>query len=405
MGGETLLLIRIWNYFRGYVIIKIEGLTLEKFINLAIAKNIILWDITRIDYTTLKAKVSVAGFKELRDIVQKVGCRVNVIEKKGYPFFINKFKYRKMLAIGSVLSISLIIFLTSFIWNIDIVGNERIKDEEIINVLESLKIREGVSKRAARDIDISNALLLSIQDLAFANVQIQGTKMIVEVKERELVQVELKDDVPCNILASKKAIIEKVIVKNGKGLVSKGDIVKEGQILITGVINSETLESPLLVHSEGSIIARTIYTEKIEEPIVKTIDDETGNTFTTREIIIGKKRIQLMNGEIPFKDYVEVEKIKEIGDLGIIKLPIVTIQHTFKEVQKTKIKQDVEALKKISAVKGTQKLMDKIPKDSTVISKDVRYSIEDNILVTEVIIEVNEDIGVKEKITSNNQED
>lgn len=209
MGGETLLLIRIWNYFRGYVIIKIEGLTLEKFINLAISKNIILWDITRIDYTTLKAKVSVAGFKELRDIVQKVGCRVNVIEKKGYPFFINKLKYRKMLAFGSVISISLVIFLTSFIWDIDIIGNERIKDEEIVNVLESIKIKEGVSKRAARDVDISNVLLLSIQDLAFANVQIQGTKMTIEVKERDLAQVEVEDNVPCNIVASKKQLLKK----------------------------------------------------------------------------------------------------------------------------------------------------------------------------------------------------
>ncbi len=400
-----MLVIRIWNYFRGYVIIKIEGLTLEKFINLAISKDIILWDIVRIDYTTLKAKVSVAGFKELRDVVQKVGCKVNVMEKKGYPFFVNKFKYRKMLAIGSVISVALIIFFTSFIWNIDIVGNERIKDEEIINVLQSIKIKEGVRKETARKVDISNTLLLSIQELSFANVEIKGTKMIVEVRERSLAQAEIKEDEPCNIVASKKAVIEKMIVKNGKAVVSKGDVVKEGQILITGTINSEGLESPLFVHSEGNIFARTKYTEKIEEPIIKTIDDETGNTFTTREIIIGDKRIQLMNGEIPFDNYVEVKKVKEIGDLGIIRLPIAIVQHIYKEVERTKIEQDVEALKKITAVNGTQQLMDKIPKEANVLSKDVRYKVEDNVLITEVIIEVNEDIGVKEKINKTNQQE
>lgn len=401
-----MLVIRIWNYFRGYVIIKIEGLTLEKFINLAISKNIILWDIVRIDYTTLRAKVSVAGFKELRDVVQKVGCRVYIVDKKGYPFFLNKFKYRKMLAIGSVLSIVLVIFLTSFIWNIDIVGNVRIGDDEISNVLSSINIKEGIRKSTARNQDISNTLLLKIQDLSYANVEIRGTKMIVEVKERDLVQIELREDTPCNIVASKKAVIEKVIVKNGKAVVRKGDVVEEGQILISGTLKDERLESPLFVHSEGNVFAKTRYNEIIEEPIVKSIDEETGRIFTTREIVIGDKRIQLMNGEIPFKNYVEENKVKKIGNLGIIKLPLLTVNHIYKEVEKIKIKQDVDSLKKSSSVKGTQQLMKKIPKESKIISKDIRFSIEDNILITEIVLEVNEDIGVKEKITiTNNQED
>lgn len=401
-----MLAIRIWNYFRGYVIIKIEGLTLEKFINLAISKNIILWDITRIDYTTLKAKVSISGFKALKDVVQKVGCRVYILEKRGYPFLVSKFKYRKMLAIGSLVSIVLVIFMTSFIWTIDIVGNDRIKDEEIINVLLSLNIKEGISKRTVKNTDIANALLLNIQELSFASTEVQGTKLIVEVRERPLTEVQIKEDTPCNIVASKKAVIEKVIVKNGKALVAKGEVVKEGQILITGIIKDEKLLSPLLVHSDGIVLAKTNYIKTIEEPIAKFIDEETGKVFTTREIVIGNKRIQLMNGEIPFKNYVEEKKIKEIGNLGIIKLPLSTVEHKYKEVKRIKIEQDVEALKKITSVKATQQLMEKIPKDANVISKDIRHRIEDNVLFTEVIVEVIEDIGVKEKIiNTDNQED
>lgn len=394
------MVIRIWNYFRGYVIIKIEGFTLEKFINLAISKNIILWDITRVDYTTLSAKVSTAGFKELRDVVQKVGCRVNVIEKKGYPFLVSKFKYRKMLFIGAILSISLVIFLTSFIWSIDVIGNERIKDEEIIKVLQSLEISEGIRKSTAKKADISNTLLLSIQELSFANIEIRGTKMIIEVRERSLAKIEIEKDVPCNIVALRKAVIEKIIVKNGRALVDKGEIVNEGQVLISGTINNENSDFPLLVHSQGNILARTKYNQIIEEPIIKTIDEETGEVFTTKEIVIGKKRIQLMNGEIPFKSYLEEKKIKEIGDLGLIRLPVVTIQHTYKEVKRIIIKQDIDALKHTTAVQGTQELMSRIPSESSVVSKDVRYMVEEQVLITEVIIEVIEDIGVKEKLTN-----
>ena len=96
-------IIKIWNYSNGYVIIKIEGLTLERFLNLAATKDIYLWDIKRIDYTLLEMKVSIEGFRELKDIVKKVGCHVEIIEKKGLPFIFYKFKNRKMLGIGILL--------------------------------------------------------------------------------------------------------------------------------------------------------------------------------------------------------------------------------------------------------------------------------------------------------------
>lgn len=401
-----MLVIRIWNYFRGYVIIKIEGLTLEKFINLTISKNIILWDIVRVDYTTLMAKVSVSGYKELRDVVQKVGCRVYIAEKRGFPFFVNKFKYRKMLAIGSIIAVSLVIFFTSFIWNIEVIGNEKIDEEVILKALFSLDIKEGVKKSKLKNLDISNALLLKIPELSYANVEIQGTKMIVEVKERNSLKAEVRDTVPCNIVASKKAVIEKVIVKMGKSKVDKGDVVREGQVLISGVIEDERLDEPLLVHSEGNIIAKVWYSKVIEEPIEKYINEETGNSFTTRELIIGNKRIQLMNGEIPFENYIIEKNIKEIGNLGIVKLPLEVVHYTYKEVKRTKIKQNVDSLKQIAAINATKTLMEEIPEKASVISKDVKHIIQDNILITEVIIEVYEDIGIKEKINTNyNQED
>lgn len=395
-----MLIIRIWNYFRGYVIIKIEGLTLEKFINLAIAKNILLWDISRLDYTTLKAKASISGFKALRDVVQKVGCRVSIIEKSGYPFFIRKFKYRKMFAMGLVISLTLVVFFTSFIWSIEITGNEKIRDEEIINALLSMNIKEGVRKSKADRLDIRNELLLKIQELSYANVEIHGTRMKIEVKERNLIQEEIKENVPCNIIASKKAVIERITVKNGQAVVSEKDVVKEGDVLISGIIKDERIESPLLVHSEGIVIGKVWYKETIKEPIKKSINEETGKKFIAREIILGDKIIGLMNGKIPFEKYIEEKMVKEIGDLGIIKIPLSVTLHIFKEVKLIEIEQDVDTLKKSIAVKATQQLMKGLPKESSVISKDVRYIIEDNILITEVIIEANENIGIKEKITT-----
>ena len=67
-----MLFIRLWNYLKGYVIIRIEGLILENFINFTTLEGIELWDIRRIDYTTLEAKIHIRDFKRLRKIVKKI---------------------------------------------------------------------------------------------------------------------------------------------------------------------------------------------------------------------------------------------------------------------------------------------------------------------------------------------
>ena len=63
-----MLAVRVWNFLKGYVVIKVEGINLERFINLAITNNIYFWDIERINYTALKARVGLKGYKQLRRI-------------------------------------------------------------------------------------------------------------------------------------------------------------------------------------------------------------------------------------------------------------------------------------------------------------------------------------------------
>src|SRR5699024_12143802 len=136
-----MLAIKLLNYFKGYVIIKVEGLTLEKFLNLAANSNIYIWDIKRMDYTLLEMKVSIKGFRELKKIANKGACRVYIKEKIGFPFFMNKLKKRKMLGFGFIIFLGLIFFLTSFIWEIEVSGNENTFYENILKLLKNINLK------------------------------------------------------------------------------------------------------------------------------------------------------------------------------------------------------------------------------------------------------------------------
>lgn len=389
-----MIAINLWNYFKGYVIIRVEGLTLEKFINLAINKDIYLWNIIRIDHTILEGKISIEGFKLLKEVVKKVGCRVYIIEKRGFPFLLEKLKKRKMFGFGFLLFIGLIIFLTSFIWTIEVSGNEKVPEEEIIQFLQNMDIKRGIIKYNVDDQKIRNQILDNFNIFSFASVDIKGTKLYIEVKEQDLPPEQIDDKTPCNIIAKKKGIIEKVIAKSGKKVVNEGDIVEKGQLLITGVIEDEMFDENLLIHAEGEVFAITRYAHTIEESIEKEVKEETGRILKNKGLMIGEKSINFTQGEIPFRDYIVVEREKDL--LKII--PIKLLIHEYREVEISKIKQNVDSLKIKTQVLGIQEINKILPENSKILSKNVTHSIQGNNLVTVVILEVLEDIGEKQII-------
>ena len=75
----------LWNFLKGYVVIRVDGLSLEKFINITVSRGIYLWGIKRQSYTSLTAKISISGFRQLRGISRKVRCRVRIVDKRGLP--------------------------------------------------------------------------------------------------------------------------------------------------------------------------------------------------------------------------------------------------------------------------------------------------------------------------------
>lgn len=391
---------KIWYFFKGYVIIRVEGLTLERFLNLAATNDIYLWDISRESYTVLQMKATIEGFKALKGIVRRVGCRVEIIDKKGLPFLFYRLKARKMLGFGFILFLGIIFFLSSLIWNIEIVGNERVKTEEIIKILEKEEIKRGIIKYKIDKDYIKYLLLNEFDNLSFLSVDIKGTKLLIEMKEQDLPPERINRDVPCNIVATKKGVILKAIARNGRAVVRKGDVVKEGDILITGVILDEHSQKQILVHAEGEVLAKTIYSHRIDEPIIKTIKEETGRTYTRREFKIGDKGVQFFKGEIPFKDY--IEEVEEVKPFNLdIDLPIKIFVHQYKEVEIKEIKQNIDFLKQASHIRAVEELNKQLPKDIQIQSKDVKYYLKDDILSTYVTFEVIEDIGKKEVIYGN----
>jgi len=85
-----MLILRLWNYIRGYVIIIVKGYFLEKFINICTRRQILLWDIKMRGSGVMTLKISISGFKMLQPIARKTNCSVRIMHKRGLPIIFSR---------------------------------------------------------------------------------------------------------------------------------------------------------------------------------------------------------------------------------------------------------------------------------------------------------------------------
>ena len=65
------------EFIFGYVNISVEGYYIERFINICISKNILLWNMKREKSTYLNSNIGIKEFKKIKEIAKKTKCKIN----------------------------------------------------------------------------------------------------------------------------------------------------------------------------------------------------------------------------------------------------------------------------------------------------------------------------------------
>ncbi|HOQ37146.1 MAG TPA: sporulation protein YqfD [Acetivibrio sp.] len=395
-----MLLFRLWNYIRGYVIIVVEGYFLEKFVNICTRRQILLFDISRQKNSKMTLKVSIKGFRMLRPIAKKTGCRVRILKKHGLPFLINRYRGRKTFLLGAALFVVLFYIMTSFVWTIEITGNEKIETQLIIEKLASMGVKPGVLKYRINSEKVADRIIMDVNGLSYVSVVVRGTKVKVEVAEGVDVPPMVPLSEPCDIVAGKDGVIKSIVVKAGQAAVKEGDTVKKGQILVSGNVPIKNMENnPRMVHAIGNILARTWYesTQPVELRVVEKI--RTGRKKDNISLFLFSKKINLFNKKVSYSNYerVETEKFLSIGENLV--LPFGAVIETYYENQIIEADVSLEEAKENAANAAYRKALEDIPEGAQIVDRRIEFIENQNgDIIADVIIECLEDIGVKKEI-------
>ncbi len=254
-------MVRLIRSFRGYVRIRVEGFSPQRFLNLCSVQGIALWDIIS-DGNVYEMNMSVADFFRLRPIVKKTKTKVVLLDKKGLPFRMQKWKKRKVFLFSSGLCAVGLYLFSLFIWDIRLVEEGRLTNEMLLQFLQENGIYYG-SYRRGIDIDSAEKKLRDEYPfIIWTSFKVEGTRLQVYVKENNQDIYEEKENLkPTGLYATVDGTIVSIITRSGLPKVQTGDEVKKGDLLVDGEIpvynDDETIREYMYVKSDADIRLET----------------------------------------------------------------------------------------------------------------------------------------------------
>ena len=174
---------RLYWYLRGYVQFVFTGGFAEDFINALGKLGITLPGLQR-QGSDLRGVCSVGTYMQLHKAARQAGGRVRITARRGLPFFLRRLRGRWGLPMGAVVFALVLCVLSGFIWNVQVVGNNRVGTGTLETYLAQNGVAVGKPWQGAARSRLNYRLLGDFPDLAWAHINKVGATARLEVAER-----------------------------------------------------------------------------------------------------------------------------------------------------------------------------------------------------------------------------
>lgn len=387
------MLVNAFRLFLGYIKFAFVGGFAEGFINECYNNGLNLKNIKRKnDY--IIAETDIKTYFKLHRFAYKKGGKVKIIKKCGLPFVLSPLRNRWGVFAGMLFFVLLISFMGGFIWNITVTGTDKVTDAKIIDYLSQNGL--AVGKRWA-DIDKENlefSVLSDFEDVGWISINKFGSTAGIEINETVNTPNIIDNSKITNVRATKDGIIKHVTALSGLPQVKEGEAVTKGDLIISGVYQSEVDNKNHFTHAHGTVLA------EVKDSFTLNISREQNNKIYTDKKEY--KSFYFFGIKIPLyfcKDKGNSDTVTEKSYyiLNSFRLPIAIITETenYYEIESKTLEDDelVELAKS-----ELEKLKNEELKDCNIVNEKVSYDLgADSCKITGDYVFI-EDIGKEVEI-------
>ena len=393
------MFLKFWTFLRGYVSVEVTGSAVERFLNMAAHKGIYIWNAKPIP-NGVQMCCSIKGFKMMRSCLKKTKCRLKISQRFGFPFIMHRYRKRKVLMGGMAFFVLFLFVMSSFIWQIDVVGNERVERDKILEFVASQGLETGVFKRFVNHGEITHAILSSFSDISWADVSTQGTRTTIIISETIAPTTYISWDIPCHVVASRDGLITNIVTARGTPKVQQNDVVRAGDILVSSAVTLESEHTGQVtveyVHAYAEVWAKMYTPIRLTIPLTYTHRVYTGNIhrqFSVEWLVFRPGNINnIFYGRIPFDNYGKMISHVQLGTNVNYPLPFIWTTTTYNEFIPQTRQRTLDEAKIMADRIITERIIREFDFEADIINKQIHFEVQDNQLVVSALITTNERI-------------
>ena len=314
------------NRARGQVWLRVTCSYPERVLNLLGSRGVVFWGLRWQSEICFRLWLLLPQVETLQEIGAVAGAEVTVLRRRGAPVLWERFRTRYVLLAGFAAFWLLLFGGNLFIWEFRVSGNETVPTETVLRALENYGITIGSPGLHIDQEDMRNHVLLALPEVSWLAVNVRGCVAHVQVVERHRPPEAADRSVVTNIVARRSGLITKVEALEGQAMVLPGATVTEGQLLISGVSETEHIGARF-VHSMGAVWARTWYELSVNVPLLVTQPAAGSRSHSRWALDIGKHRIKFYGkGSITGVDCDKITYYKPFTLPGGLRLPLTLVQ-------------------------------------------------------------------------------
>lgn len=398
-------MIQVIRYLKGYLAIRVFGFSPERFMNLCSNHNIFLWDIENHgDYYTMK--ISLKGFYLLKGITRKTGTRVVITRRYGLPFLSLKMWKRRIFLLGLVGSIAFWIWMSRFIWAVEVQGNYYVTTDVFQDFLVENGFEAGMKKRDVEIEALEKAIRNEFDIVTWTSARIEGTRLLIQVRENDLISVgekeeELQEGEGTDLVAEKAGEIVSIVTRQGTPKVTAGTVVEKGDILVEGGIPILNEDSSVrrydYCRADADILLKCNY--RLKEEIREKYEQKqyTGEGKTCLFVMVGTRKLKLPEFGRQYETYDVIEEKHQLKLFENYYLPVYVGRDLVREYVTEEKIYEKDEVKKLFEEK-LQKFIETLQeKGVQIIEKDVTINKTSGIWRMDVNFQAIERTGTEKK--------
>ena len=209
------------------------------------------------------ATLSAREARLLRQFCEENGIEVSLAENRGFPALFDRYGKRVGLWIGALAVAVMLYACSCVVWDIRIVGNDRLDDGEVIEMLAQSGLSVGAYLGNFDNDAVESRLLREHREIGWVAINVRGTTANVEIVET--VYGSIPSGAASDLVAARDGVIERIEVLDGDLRVKVGDVVREGEILAGGIY--EGVGRLRTTRAQGQVYARTLREFEVEIPL------------------------------------------------------------------------------------------------------------------------------------------